>query len=162
MTFTADGYLASTGSDGRRISRSSHILSRPFVSALLVYLCFKKLLRLTPFAHIQKSDMDLGSSSDAREGTSILNNEDEVAVVSSVVQEENVLKADELAEPEDMKLGLAKCSLAKQELSANVVEKKKHGPLQLLDLPMDMLKDIIKEVGPVFESLTSVSELMIL
>lgn len=43
---------------------------------------------------------------------------------------------------------LARRLREKEEMSASVAEKKRKGPLQLLDLPMDVLKDIIKEVWP--------------
>lgn len=60
-------------------------------------------------------------------------------------------KNDALKVVESHKSGPAKSELSrilreKEEMLASVAEKRRKGPLQLLDLPMDVLKDIIKEV----------------
>ena len=92
------------------------------------------------------------SRSKLTEDANVPINEDEVAFLTLVSRKENSMKADESLATENEKQELAEELLVKQQMLASVLEKKEKGPLQLLDLPMDVLKDIIKEVGPCFES----------
>ena len=76
---------------------------------------------------------------------------DEVPPPTSVPQEELMAEDKESAKPEINMSELARKLREKEEMLASVAEKKKKGPLRLLDLPMDVLKDIIKEVRSLFK-----------
>ena len=74
-------------------------------------------------------------------------NEHEVPASNLTTHKTNIMEYVERAKPEALKLELVRKLREKEQMLASVVEKKKNGPLQLLDLPMDVLKVIVKEVS---------------
>ncbi len=78
-------------------------------------------------------------------------NVDEVPFSTFLSQEKMAVGVEQRAKSGATQSVLAKKLREKEELLASIAEKKSKGPLQLLDLPMDVLKEIIKEVRPNFE-----------
>ena len=89
------------------------------------------------------------SSNPAPENSTVY--EDEVPRSASVPLKGFAEEVKERAKPDIRMSELAEKMREKEEMLASVAEKKKKGPLRLLDLPMDVLKDIMKEVRSIFE-----------
>ena len=82
-------------------------------------------------------------------------NKDEVQFSNIISDKINIVEVSERAEPEAIHSELVRKLWEKEKLLPSVVEKRKKGPLQLLDLPMDVLRDIVKEVRFKFEGFIS-------
>ena len=98
--------------------------------------------------------MTLESSSNPASENPGTTYEDEVPFSTSKPHKEIIAEDEERVKPEDKMSESARKSREKEEMLASVAEKKKKGPLQLLDLPVDLLKDITKEVRFLFEGYT--------
>ncbi len=84
---------------------------------------------------------------------------DEEAPFSNIISDKTNVVEINKAEPEAIQSELARKLREKEEMLASVVEKRKKGLLQLLDLPVDVLRDIVKEVRSIFEAFISSSTL---
>jgi len=87
-------------------------------------------------------------TNDSASGNASMPNEDDLPSSTLISHKNDAVKVDESHKYGATMSELARRLREKEEMSASVAEKKRKGPLQLLDLPMDVLKDIIKEVWP--------------
>lgn len=86
------------------------------------------------------------SSNISASGNASRPNDDDVPFSTLISHKNDAIKFDESHKYGASKSGLSRKTQEREKMLASVAEKKRKGPLQLLDLPMDVLKDIIKEV----------------
>lgn len=87
-------------------------------------------------------------TTDSASGNASIPNDDDLPSSTLISHKNDAVKVDERHKYGATKSELSGRLREKEETLASVAEKKRKGPLQLLDLPMDVLKDIIKEVWP--------------